>query len=166
MYYVFLCVLHAVEAHIAKMSRLQRTRSSPQNLASYTVSEMPPRGSAEHVKPRQVAQGVVVVEDGQAASQSLPRLSPGKVGHLYRPWVDNYFRRKILYIYIVLIPVYLKIVAETSTSQILPAFLTVLYYRHNGGDTWFQRRTRANLGGDRNNFFLTSEAGIHQDGEV
>ncbi|CAM9385152.1 unnamed protein product, partial [Scytosiphon promiscuus] len=56
--------------------------SAPTNeacgLLSYQVAETPPRGSPEHVKPRQVAQGKAVIADGRSKSHIVPGLSPGK----------------------------------------------------------------------------------------
>ncbi|CAM9138972.1 unnamed protein product, partial [Hapterophycus canaliculatus] len=45
---------------------------------SYQVAETPPIGSPEHVKPRQVTQGTVVIADGRSSPHVVRGLLPGK----------------------------------------------------------------------------------------
>lgn len=52
------------------------------------MAETPPRGSLEHVKPRQVAQGTAVIADGRSKSHVVSGLSPGKVGATSQKFIE------------------------------------------------------------------------------
>ena len=54
---------------------------------SYQVSEKPPSGSPENVKPRQVVQGTAAIVDGRPTPHVVAGLAPGKVGAAFSRWI-------------------------------------------------------------------------------